>query len=336
LTSSLALPCAVAAATSLVLLVALKRWAPQFGLMDVPIARSSHRVPRPRGGGLAIVAGVLAGIATLAARGEGLPSRTWIVLGAALAIAALGLWDDVANLPASVRLATHVVVAVAVVGALGGLAHLPLPAPAGLELHPAGGAMLAILWLAGVTNFFNFMDGIDGLAAGQALVAILALAWIGAGWKSGHVTWLIAATLLVFIGFNWTPARIFLGDTGSGFLGFFLAASPWLGPVELREQTLLLVAVSLALFLCDPLWTLAVRWRRGAYLLEGHREHLYQRLAERVRGHAPVAIGVLAAAVPLAALAVWSFGDAPRTWLALGIGCVIFLIELSLARSLRG
>lgn len=330
--TTLALAGAATATTALLVLVGLRRWAPRLGLMDLPNARSSHRSPRPRGGGVAIVAGLLAGLAVLTALGAGLSSRAGVVLGAALAIALVGLWDDVARLGALARLAVHFAAAAAVVTALGGLARLPLPPPADLELAGVAGAALALLWLAGVTNFFNFMDGIDGLAAGQALVTSLALIAAGAAAEAARPAGLLAVALLVFLCFNWAPARVFLGDAGSGFLGFLLAALPWLGPEEARARNLLLVALSLSLFLGDPLWTLAARWRRGARLAEPHREHLYQRLASAERGHGRVAGGLLAAAALLAALGVWSFGVGPRGWLAIGVALLLFLVELRLAR----
>ena len=319
-------------ATTLLTLSALLRWAGRFGLIDLPNARSSHRLPRPRGGGVAIVAGFLAACVTLTVVRAGLSPGAWTVVGAALAIAAIGLWDDVARLGARFRLAAQFAVAGVVVAVLGGLSQLPLPPPANLELPRAAGALLAVLWLVAATNFFNFMDGIDGLAGGQALVTSLALAGIGAGSEGGRLAGLLAAALLVFLGFNWAPARVFLGDVGSGFLGFLLAAWPWLGGTEARAQNLLLVAMSLGLFLCDPLWTLAARWRRGARLTESHRDHIYQRMVGVERGHGPVAFVLLAAAAVLTSLAVWSFGHPSRNWLVVGIVFLLFLAELRLAR----
>lgn len=336
MSAQLALPCAVAAATTLLFLLALQRWAPRLGLLDLPNARSSHHRARPRGGGAAVVVGLLAGCATWAAHAEALPASAGVVLAAAVGIAILGLWDDLAPLGAPVRLAVQCAAASAVVVALGGLPRLPLPPPADLALPPLAGAALAVLWLVAVSNFFNFMDGIDGLAAGQALVTSLALVASGGAPQGEPLLLLLAATLLVFLAFNWAPARLFLGDVGSGFLGFLLAASPWLGAPQLRASNLLLVALVLSLFLLDPLWTLAVRWRRGARLTESHREHLYQRLTGAARGHGPVAGALLAAALLLAALAVWSYGSAERSWWSLGAALLLFALELGLARRRAG
>ncbi|MEO7795635.1 MAG: glycosyl transferase [Thermoanaerobaculia bacterium] len=324
-----ALPLAVAAMVTLLLLLALLRWAPRLGLLDVPNARSSHRRARPRGGGAAIVLGVLAGVATLAAMGHELEQRIWVVLGAALVLAAMGLWDDLASLAAASRLAVQCAAAIAVVAILGGLEHLPLPPPANVALPPLAGALLAALWLVAVTNFFNFMDGIDGLAAGQALLTILALAAVAS--RVTPLAGLLAATLLVFLVFNWAPARIFLGDVGSGFLGFLLAAWPWLGPTDLRERHLFLIALSLSLFLLDPLWTLFARWRLGARFGESHREHLYQRLAGGRMGHPATAAALLAGGALLAGLAIWSDGESARSWFGTGVAMLLFLVELRLA-----
>jgi UDP-N-acetylmuramyl pentapeptide phosphotransferase/UDP-N-acetylglucosamine-1-phosphate transferase len=328
----LALSWAVAATTTLLLLLALERWASRLGLVDRPNARSSHRQPRPRGGGAAIVVGLLAGWATAAARGLELSPAAWIVLAAAVGIGLLGLWDDLAPRRAAVRVAVQCGVALALVAALGGFDRVPLPPPADLPLPAAAGAALAVLWLVAVTNFFNFMDGIDGLAAGQALVTILALAAVGAP-QGIFLLLLLVAPLGVFLAFNWAPARLFLGDVGSAFLGFLLAASPWLAAEPARTADVVLLALVLSLFLLDPLWTLARRWRRGARLTESHREHLYQRLTADGRGHARVAIALVAAAALLAGLGVWSYGDAARIWTSFGCALLLFLLELRLARS---
>ncbi len=336
MSSTLALVGAASAGVTLLLLLALERWAPRLGLVDLPNARSSHARARPRGGGAAIVAGVLAGCLTLAALGLSLPRQAATVLAAALALAALGLWDDLAPLGAGPRLAMQAMVATAVVAVLGGLPRLPLPPPADIPLAAFPGAALAALWLVAVTNFFNFMDGIDGLAGGQALIAALALLAGGGVRPAAPLLWVLAVTLVVFLVFNWAPARLFMGDVGSGFLGFLLAASPWLGAPAERATNLLFVALVMSLFLLDPLWTLAARSRRGARVTESHREHLYQRLTRAARGHGRVAAALLVAATLLAALAVWSYGIAGRTWWAVGGAVLLFALEVVWARRSAG
>jgi Fuc2NAc and GlcNAc transferase len=276
--------------------------------------------------------GVLAGLAVLAWRGAGVAAAGRVVVGACLALGVLGLADDLVRLSPRLRFAVQLAVAAGVVALLGGLDRLPLPPPADLALPGPVGGGLAVLWLVAVTNFYNFMDGIDELAGGQALCTSVALAIVGGSPDALSAATLVAVSLLVFLLFNWAPARVFLGDVGSGFVGFFLAAAPWLGSRETRAANVALVGVSLFLFLADPLRTLAVRWRRGARLTESHRDHLYQALAPRGDGHGQAAALLLATAALLTALAVLGRAGSAAGWLALAVACAAFLGELLLAR----
>ncbi len=324
------LACVVAAAACWGLLTAMGRLRAVRLPMDLPSARGSHERPTPRVGGLAIVAGVLAGVAALTVAGQRLGGAAWLVLGCSLGVAAVGLVDDLRGLGVAPRLLVQGVAAAVVVASLGGVANLPLPAPADLRLVSGAGWAFSLLWLVGVTNFFNFMDGIDGLAGGQAVITCLTLAVITLGSDGGRLSLLVAAPVLVFLAFNWSPARVFLGDMGSFFLGFFLAASPWIGPPSLREERLLVVAASLGLFLLDPVWTLLRRFARGARLTQAHREHLYQRLTAPPRSHAVVAAGSHAAAIVLSVLAVVGARRAGWAWVAPGAVLAVFFVELLL------
>ena len=150
-----------------------------------------------------------------------------------------------------------------------------------------------ILWIVAITNFFNFMDGLDGLATGQ-LVLSGAVAW-AAGWSADAqlLSASAAVAAAVLLPSNWSPARFFLGDAGSLFSGFLLAVLPLLAPAGDRSGAGVATATALGCFLLDPLVTLLRRARRGAHLLSGHREHAYQRLAAAAGSHARVVAGVL-------------------------------------------
>ena len=256
----------------------VERYARRLRLVDVPNVRSSHREPRPRGGGVGIVIGVgvaLAGASAAVTLGPSLP----VILGAAYLMALLGLWDDVRTLRILPRLLIQTLSAVIVVATLGGLERLPLPPPADVPLGVAGIAF-GVLWLVGVTNFFNFMDGVDGLAAGQAVISLGVLAWALRPDPAAGVAIVVGAATAAFLTRNWSPARIFLGDVGSSFLGFLLAGLPFAAPAGSRSSLVFAVAISLTLFLLDPVATLVARRRRQAIIGAAHRDHAYQQLVE--------------------------------------------------------
>lgn len=300
----------------------------RFGLLDRPNRRSSHRTVVPRGGGVAIALAVLA---ALALAGGGLGSRARPVLLGSVALAMVGLFDDRFSLSASVRVAAQLVVTVAVVLALGGLERLPLPPPLDWPLGVLG-APLAVLWVVAVMNFFNFLDGIDGIAALQAAITASGIAL--AAWDAPLtlVAASIAGASLGFLPFNWAPASLFLGDVGSYFLGFTLAALPLAAPSDRRATAVLFVALSLWLFLADASFTLARRGLRGARVHEAHREHVYQKLAD-AWGHARVTLSIGIASFTLTAVALLTLasGSAAWAWTALVVAVALFAAEAAAA-----
>jgi len=273
----------------------VRRHALNNAILDIPNSRSSHSVPTPRGGGLAIVLTFLPCVAALYfLRMLDLPIAAALAAGGA-AIAIVGYLDDKKALPASIRFAVHIGAAIGVVILLGGLAGSSLRA-IGLQGIFAG-SVIAVLSLGWMTNLFNFMDGIDGIAASEAIFIATAGAWLS--WRAGADPGLVIAMLALagasigFLIWNWPPARIFMGDVGSGFLGFTLAA---LGlAASRRGVTPIEVWVILGgVFLVDSSATLLRRVVRGDRWLEAHRTHAYQCLARRWHGHRPVTATILA------------------------------------------
>jgi Fuc2NAc and GlcNAc transferase len=309
----------------------IERRAHALGLIDRPNARSSHVEPRPRGGGLGIVAGVVVAVAAMAAFGTRLSASIVIVMTGALFVAASGLLDDVRGLGVGPRLAVQTVAAVWVVARCGGLERLPLPAPADVPIG-AVGIVLGVIWIVAVTNFFNFMDGADGLAGGQGLVTLAALAVVLWPDDAALVALVSAAATLAFLLRNWAPARIFMGDVGSAFLGFLLAALPFATPSATRPEVVFVVGISLSLFLFDPVVTLIARTRRGEPIGVAHREHLYQRLIVPGRPHGRVVFALVAAAAGLSVIAVWAFYLPVLRWPAVAAAVVVFAIEWGVAR----
>ena len=267
----------------------MRRYALQKKLLDVPNPRSSHSAPTPRGGGLAIVAAFLGAVLALALA-EHLNGRIAVALvGAGGTIALVGFLDDRRTLPAGVRFAVHVASAGLVVFLLGGIPEA--------ELENWGlrgvwvGAAIAVLALVWTTNLFNFMDGIDGIAGSEAAFIAGAGAWIN--WRHAGDAGLTIAMLclagasLGFLRWNWPPARIFMGDVGSGFVGFALAA---LGLAASTAGAIPIAAWAIlgGVFLVDATVTLIRRIARGDPWLEAHRLHAYQHLARRYGAHLPV------------------------------------------------
>lgn len=285
-----------AALLSWLLVGTVRRYALRRALLDQPTARSSHRVPTPRGGGLGLVAAAL--IAMLAAVGGQLRAPLLIGLAGAVLITAVGWADDHRSLSVRVRLSTHCAAGLLLLP----LALWPAPVPAWLPLL-AG--LWWVFWTVSAINVVNFMDGIDGLIGSQALIFGAHLAWRGASGGSAAVLgFAMAGAAAGFLLWNWPPAKIFLGDVGSGALGFLCVLG---GVLLLREGRESLVAAYLplyALFL-DGTVTLVRRLLRGERVSEAHRSHLYQRLANGGWGHARVTMlyaGVALVALPIAAL----------------------------------
>lgn len=242
------------------------RWSQR--VLAHPGPRSSHTVPTTRLGGVAIAAGLLAG-----ALAAGAPGR--LVGGAAAAAAvggAAGMAEDLRGVPVPGRLALQAVAAVAAVALIGG----------GWPMWTVGG-----LWVVAYVNAYNFMDGIDGLAAAQLGVA--GLAWVAVGAVEGVEPLRVVGAVAVgsaagFLPHNWSPARMFMGDLGSYAAGAWLAAGALVG-LRLGVAPVAVLA-PLALFCFDTGWTLVRRRLRGENVVLPHRSHLYQQLEAAGWGHA--------------------------------------------------
>ncbi|HEY3060117.1 MAG TPA: glycosyltransferase family 4 protein [Chloroflexota bacterium] len=276
-----------------------RRWA-QNRALDVPNARSSHHRPIPRGGGLVIVLGFAVGLAAWLNQGGALSPRAWGWLAGALLIAAVSFVDDLRPLPAAPRLATHALGALALT--IVGVQERETPLPIAL--------VLAFVWVALVTNVYNFMDGIDGLAASQAVIAGIALALAGTIVNNPLVTagaGILAAAAAGFLGHNLPPARLFMGDVGSTFLGFNFAGLMLLGNLGVGGGRLPIEfgVVVLAPFLFDSIVTLVRRIISGERWYAAHRSHYYQRLVIRGASQAQVTglYALLAVVAAVAALA---------------------------------
>lgn len=256
------------------------------GTLDMPGERSSHTRPTPKGGGVGIVLAFLVGIAVLyryAAFGRIADPYFRAVILAAAGIAVVAYLDDLFYWRASVKLLAQLAAALLAVGAGLSLPFLRLPWLGTVELGWLG-PVVTLAWIVAATNAMNFIDGLNGLAAGVSAIACLVLAAVGA-WLGASFLYFAAlillAGLLGFLPFNFPKARIFMGDVGSQFCGFLLAVLAVVaGRFEAVELSVALVPMLLAGVLFDVAFTLLRRFLAGDRLAQAHRTHLYQ-LAHR-------------------------------------------------------
>lgn len=319
--------CAAAAGLSWFLVHQLVRLAPRIGLVDRPNERSSHTRVTPRGGGVGIVASVLVlGLVGPAVAEINVDFVWGGLLGASAFIAAISLWDDFRSLSAAVRFLCHFLGAALVVVLFGSLARWELPLGFFIEWPRAISVTLTLLWIVGLTNVYNFMDGIDGIAGVQGVAAgtAWAVAGVHAGWPI--VTLLgagLAGAALGFLGHNWSPAKIFMGDVSSAFLGFLFAALPvmaWQVSAQSALGARLPVFAALVVwpFLGDGALTFARRLLKREPVWKPHRSHLYQRLVQSGWTHAQVSSLYAGWAVAGSVVAlVWLFCGGRGGWLAL-------------------
>jgi UDP-N-acetylmuramyl pentapeptide phosphotransferase/UDP-N-acetylglucosamine-1-phosphate transferase len=285
----------------------LINWALRNQVFDIPNERSSHSKPTPRGGGLLIVLTALpAWLVYLSiARLDWFNSAILAYLAGVVAIAFTSWRDDLKALPNWLRFGVHSTAALLAVIAIGHWKSFALPLVGTFEIGRLG-IPLTFLWIVGLTNAYNFMDGIDGLAGGQA--AIAALGWALLAWHYGQpfvvaLGLFLAAAAIGFLSFNWPPARIFMGDVGSAFLGYTFAVLPLL--VSSVQSSLPLVAVVLVWpFVFDTSFTLMRRLRNREKIFVAHRSHLYQRLVISGLSHQAVTLLYLSLALINSVLAL--------------------------------
>lgn len=265
----------------------VRRYARRLGVLDVPNERSSHTAVTPRGGGLAMVLGFTLGTLLLMLWGT-LP---WAwggpVLLASGAVAAVGWVDDLRHVAVLKRLQVQALAALSLMWIFTVFPPLEVELWQVLAVGAEG-----LLLMVALTNFYNFMDGIDGLAAVEAVFVAVggALLVLDRGeWEMALWLLALAAVVAGFLVWNWSPAKIFMGDVGSGFLGFLFAAMALLsvleGMLSFWEWVILL-----GVFIVDAGVTLGRRMLAGERWYEAHRSHAYQNFSRRTGSHSRVVI----------------------------------------------
>lgn len=283
----------------------VRRIALASGLVDVPNPRSSHTRTTARGGGVSVV--LTATVAVIALWITGVVSRDLmlaITIGGGV-VALVGFLDDRHSLRPAVRFIVHACAAFWALGWLGGLP--PLLFGNHLINLGAAGYVVGALGIVWVLNLFNFMDGIDGIAASEAIfiTCSAALAGLIRGWPAEipGASWVLAFASAGFLCWNWPPAKVFLGDVGSGYLGYAIAVLA-LSSARADPVALWVWLILGGVFFVDTTVTLVRRSVRGERVFEAHRSHAYQWLARRWASHGKVTGAVLA--VNLLWLLPWS------------------------------
>jgi Fuc2NAc and GlcNAc transferase len=270
-----------------------RRWQ----ILDRPNQRSSHIDPTPHGGGVPLLLAFAVGFVLMGPWPE---IYIWLV-SAAMLLMAIGVVDDLRGLSVVVRFAVYILLAMT--SAMLILSSLAL-SPSYLLL--LAGITFAILW---ALNLYNFMDGTDGIAATQCVLACAGAAWLSIEFSgAGNYAWfclLLGASHAAFLLWNWAPARLFMGDAGSIPTGFLLASLACYGAVA-GELSFACWAILLAVFITDASWTLCWRVFTGQKFTQPHRSHAYQRFSRHCKSHAKVALSLAAV------VSFWLF---PLAWL---------------------
>ncbi|WP_414865269.1 MraY family glycosyltransferase [Pseudomonas sp. IT-P12] len=280
------------AVLSFILTGSLRRYALARSIIDIPNERSSHTIPTPRGGGVAIVVTFLATLPIFGASGlVAWPQLIAIGVAGAL-VAIIGFMDDHGHIAARWRLLGHFGASLWALAWLGGFPPITL---FGTDINLYWfGHFLAAIYLVWLLNLYNFMDGIDGIASVEALCVCLSICLLYGLSGASTLIWgplILGVAVIGFLYWNFPPARIFMGDAGSGFLGMALGVLSLQAAWESSDLFWAWV-ILLGVFIVDATFTLVRRLLRGDKVYEAHRSHAYQFASRRYGGHLPVTLTV--------------------------------------------
>ncbi|WP_168408994.1 MraY family glycosyltransferase [Acinetobacter indicus] len=271
----------------------MRAYAIKKNIIDNPNERSSHSVPTPRGGGVAVVCSYLLALTVLIYSQQLTVHIGLTLMAAGFVIALLGFLDDHGHINSMLRLAIHFLVAIGVVMSLGGFSEVV--AFNSLELGFIAN-IIAVLFLVWLLNLYNFMDGINGIASVEAITTTVSMAilyYVLNSTLNSDILWLLAACVFGFLLWNFPKAKIFMGDACSGFLGLTLGI---LALIALKENLALFCAwiICLGVFVVDATYTLIKRVLSGYKMYDAHRSHSYQILSRKWGSHTPVTLAVAA------------------------------------------
>ncbi len=293
-----------------------RTWTLRRGVLDHPNERSSHTAPTPRGGGLVVALVILAGYVLASRLAEF--DISWGFLVGSLIVVAISWVDDIYSVSFVWRLLAHSAAAACLMVDLGPfstIATVVQTTPLSLGLI---GIPLTFFWIIWLINAYNFMDGIDGIAGIQAVAA--AMGWLLAGLAtSSSPTFVLGGAVLfaalAFLLHNWSPARIFMGDAGSAFLGFAFASLPLIFRGSIAADNGIAPTIGILIvwmFVFDSVFTFFRRLINGEKVWQAHRQHLYQRLVISGYSHQRTTLIYGSFAIVIAVLAGLSAGENPR------------------------
>lgn len=280
------------------------------GSLDLPNERSSHETPTLRGAGLVIVL-VCLGLYVAVCLSGSTPCN-WGYASGAVAIAVISLIDDRIGLSPFIRIPVHALAAAAVVLSSTVPAQFHILIAGTIEFPEWIAASLAFVWIVWMINAYNFMDGIDGIAGAQAVAAGTAwgaLALLIGDWSLYAFALAVGFSAMGFLLYNWSPARVFMGDVGSAYLGFTFASMPLLGDPRGRPMAEWLFPAAVCFlwpFVFDTVVTFCRRLVKGERVWEAHRQHLYQRLV--ISGMSHTAVTLLYGSLAITASAAFLAG----------------------------
>ena len=271
----------------------MRHYALKKNIIDNTNERSSHSVPTPRGGGVAVVGSYLLALAVLMYSQQLELHTGFTLMAAGFVIALLGFLDDHGHINSMLRLAIHFFVAISVVVSLGGFGEVTIFN--GVQLGLIAN-IIAVLFLVWLLNLYNFMDGINGIASVEAITTTMSMAILYLILNTSlnaDILWLLAACIFGFLLWNFPKAKIFMGDACSGFLGLILGI---LALIALKEDLALFCAwvICLGVFIVDATYTLIKRVLGGYKMYDAHRSHSYQILSRKCGSHTPVTLVVAA------------------------------------------
>ncbi|MBA2652897.1 MAG: glycosyltransferase family 4 protein [Tatlockia sp.] len=271
----------------------LRRYAFVAKMLDIPNHRSSHVSPTPRGGGLSFVFCFLISVLFLLESQFLSFTLAVALLVAGFLIALIGFLDDRNGIPVKWRLIGHFIASSFALYSLGGMPSITLfywTLAAGLTAN-----ILAVFYLVWLLNLYNFMDGIDGLAAVEAITVCLGgvvLYYLSGMYSAAILPLSLAVSVAGFLFWNFPPAKIFMGDAGSGFLGLVLGILSIQAAI-MKANLFWAWMILLGVFIVDATVTLLLRGMRGEVFFEAHRSHAYQHASRYYGNHLPVTLGIL-------------------------------------------
>lgn len=304
----------------------------KLGLIDIPNIRSSHNNPTSKGGGVGIVLGMLIALGGCFLMGMiEIDIKYLVILAGFLAVAVMGFYSDRFNMSALTRIILQTFIASIMVWFIG--------SPTSLEIGGYSitigyiGIAFAVIWLVGITNFYNFMDGIDGLAAMQGIIAGIGITMFGIILKDKSLIpmgLVLSGATAGFLILNLSPAKIFMGDVGSYPLGLYIAS---FGLVN--ERLLVPIAMVLGVFIFDTVVTLIRRITKGERWYQAHRSHFYQRAVKLGYSHLQVTSALSLVALLLTGMACIYLQVLPLIQITILIVTLLGLISLALWIILR-